>query len=174
MTVLWIVLGTAAGVIPFIVGFRLCKSKSVRVLLAIPPSALLLFGFLLASNYSLIASALPYDHLGTWKCTDVDGNECQVDVYAKKLNDQIPPGLRPRLKVVASSQFGRAATTFDTDWRGWIGSVQPVPGGVRVFGSLSHRRQGVQFQLKGTSWNITAITISEAALRGDADTGTLK
>ncbi len=159
-----LVLGALGAAVLFLVVRLFCKGRMLRLVLVIPPAIILgglVLVFVAASNPGPFSFVLPYEHLGTWKTTDSEGNECEVNVFSKYLSNTIPPGVLPRVKLVASCLRGRAVTTLDTGWRFGVGTVRPVPGGMEIFHSYPHG-QGIRFQLKGNQWSIAKTGISEA------------
>src|SRR4051812_24574456 len=124
-------IGLLAATAALLVARHFSKPKALRHLLTVLPILLMAWGCLsFAANYypRPLAFALPYEHLGRWDTTDVDGTPCVVDLYFKNLGISNPPGMSPRLKVTGTSPGGRATITYDTEWRFWWGSVRAVPG----------------------------------------------
>ena len=97
-------------------------------------------------NCPVIVSLGPYDSMGIWKTTDVEGNECLVEVLCKVRSLRVPPGEHPRIKVICTSGDATSMLVHDTDWRYGPGWVQPVPGGIDVFAS-GLPNQGAQFRI---------------------------
>ncbi len=109
----------------------------------------------------------PWEHRGTFRVTDLDGSDCTVRVCSKQpFQCQIPPGIKPILKLTASSAAGTTTLKYPTNWRFGVGKVRAARGGVEVFMGWN---VGVRFQTKGTEWVITtddvwAITSIQAAV----------
>src|SRR5262245_44009115 len=81
--------------------------------------ALLLSGVML--EYPFVLGLFPYESVGAWKTTDVDGNECVVEILSKNLSNTIPPGELPRIKLTCSSGSSSFSLVHDTKWRFGLG-----------------------------------------------------
>jgi hypothetical protein len=96
-------------------------------------------------------SVIPYENLGSFKTTDLNGNPCQVIVEVKYLGDIIPPGMLPRLKLVAVVKEDSDTKIYDTHWRFGPADVRPVNGGIEVL-SQKIQEKGLRFLIRNGHW----------------------
>jgi hypothetical protein len=94
---------------------------------------------------------IPYENLGSFKTTDLDGNPCQVNVEVKYLSDITPPGMLPRLKLVAVVKQNADTKIYDTHWRFGPADVRPVNGGIEVL-SQKIQEKGLRFLIRSGHW----------------------
>jgi len=135
------------------------QGPRVRRLLAIASIAVLVGSVLTVCGIVYLAThcpskdpnQIPYENLGSFKTTDLDGNPCQVNVEVKYLGYMIPPGVLPRLKLLAVSKEGTDTTIYDTHWRFGAACVRPANGGMDV---LSQRtpEKGLRFLIRSGHW----------------------
>lgn len=138
-----------------------CTSRVTRALfLALPMLLLCGVGLMfMAGAYSgPFAFALPYESVGQWKTVDAEGTPWDVEVSVKYLSNMIPPGMLPRVRLVARSLKGRATMTYDTGWRFGVGDARPVPGGIEVFSGDG----GVRFRLENGEWKVDRKRVSRS------------
>jgi len=95
-----------------------CKDSRMRGLLLILPILLLsVLWYLVAAPVTpgLFSFLIPYETVGVWTTTDLDGNPCSVRVDAKAMSCRIPPGELPRIRL--ESTASGAVHVCDTGWR---------------------------------------------------------
>jgi len=152
------------------------KSATVRLSLIVIPGVIFagLGLFVLAAIHpGPFAPILPYQTLGTYPTTDTEGGAWVVEVSYKYLSNMIPPGMLPRIRLIAKSSKGTASFTHDTHWRFGVSDARPVAGGIEVFTG----EHGVRFELKGGDWRVSNRQIArgtslwEDQLRGKFKVG---
>jgi len=133
-------------------------SKTRRLLLMLPILFLSILGYLVASPVTpgLFSFLIPYEQLGVWPTTDLDGNPCSVRVDAKAMSCRIPPGELPRIRLESTTSGAGAVYVCDTGWRFGVGAVRPVKGGLEIFSSPLNR-WGLRFRLRRNEWSQETI-----------------
>jgi len=96
-------------------------------------------------------NVIPYENLGSLKTTDLDGQPCQVNVEVKYLGDITPPGMLPRLKLVAVGKQGSETKIYDAQWRFGVAGVRPTKGGIDVL-SKKTPEKGLRFLIRNDHW----------------------
>jgi hypothetical protein len=170
--------GLGLAVVLLIVRFFF-KSSRIRLTLAVVPGLIFagLALFVAAMVHPrLFPPLVPYESVGTYKTTDTEGAPWDVDVSCKYLSNSIPPGVLPRVKLVARSAKGQAEFIHDTGWRFEVSGARPVPGGIEVF--TGHA--GLRFELKGGDWSVSrrrilrSTSLWEDRLQGQFKVGILR
>jgi len=134
-----------------------CKdSRTRQFLLALPILLLCLLWYLVAAPVTpgLFSFLIPYEEVGVWPTTDLDGNSCSIRVDAKAMSCRIPPGELPRIRL--ESITSGAVHVCDTGWRFGVGEVRPVKGGLEIFASPLNG-WGLRFRLRRNEWSQETI-----------------
>ena len=161
-------LPAAADAWAVLIGILLCSTlliirmfsqgPRVRRLLAIASIVVLVGSVLTVCGILYLAtlppskdpSQIPYENLGSFKTTDLDGNPCQVNVEVKYLGYMIPPGMLPRLKLLAVAKGSTDTIVYDTQWR-FGAAARPVNGGIDVLSQTSPEK-GLRFLIRKGHW----------------------
>jgi hypothetical protein len=128
--------GTVGLSLAFIAASFRCQRIRLRVTIRLLSIVLLLhLWYLVAAPVTpgLFSFLIPYERLGDFMTTDLDGNEIHVRVDAKSMSSSIPPGELPRLRLSWSGVDGTAVLVHDTGWRFSPGDIRPIRGGLDVY-----------------------------------------